>query len=55
MGDAQSLSHVQLSVTPRNVACQAPLSMGLPRQESWGRVAVAPHGVKVPRKGKSYT
>ena len=41
MGDAQSLSHVQLSVTPRNVACQAPLSMGLPRQESWGRVVIS--------------
>ena len=29
----QSLSHVLLSVTPRTVACQAPLSMGFPRQE----------------------
>ena len=30
---AQSLSHVQLFVTPWTVACQAPLSMGFPRQE----------------------
>ena len=30
---AQSLSHVQLSVTPWTVARQAPLSMGLSRQE----------------------
>ena len=28
-----SLSHVQLSVIPWTVACQAPLSMGLSRQE----------------------
>jgi len=32
-----SLSHVQLFATPWTVACQAPLSMGFPRQEqeSW--------------------
>ena len=30
---AQSLSHVQLFVTPRTVAHQAPLSMGFSRQE----------------------
>ena len=29
----QSLSHVQLFVTPWTVACQAPLSLGFPRQE----------------------
>ena len=30
------LSHVQLFfVTPGTVACQAPLSMGFPRQEYW--------------------
>ena len=29
------LSHVQLFVTPRTVACQAPRSMGLSRQEYW--------------------
>ena len=32
---AQSLSHVQLLVTPWTVACQAPLSMGFSRQEYW--------------------
>ena len=31
----ESLSHVQLFVTPWTVACQAPRSMGLPRQEYW--------------------
>ena len=30
---AQSLSHVQLFVTPWTVAHQPPLSMGFPRQE----------------------
>ena len=29
------LSHVQFSVTPWIVACQAPLSLGFPRQEYW--------------------
>ena len=29
------LSHVQLFVTPWTVACQAPLSMELSRQEYW--------------------
>ena len=31
-------SHVQLFVTPRTVACQAPLSMGFPRQEYWSEL-----------------
>ena len=31
----QSLSHVQLFMTPWTVAHQAPLSMGFPRQENW--------------------
>ena len=31
----KSLSHVQLFVTPWTVARQAPLSMGLSRQEYW--------------------
>ena len=35
MGDAQTLSRVQLFVTPWTVACQAPLSMGFSRQEYW--------------------
>ena len=34
-GCAQLLSHVQLFVTPRTVARQAPLSTGFPRQEYW--------------------
>ena len=29
------LSHVRLFTTPWTVACQAPLSIGFPRQESW--------------------
>ena len=32
---AQMLRRVQLFVTPWTVACQAPLSMGFPRQEYW--------------------
>ena len=32
---AQLLGRVRLFVTPRTVACQAPLSMGFPRQECW--------------------
>ena len=32
---SQSLSPVQLFVTPQTVAHQAPLSMGFPRQEYW--------------------
>ena len=31
----ESLSHVQLSVTPWTAARQAPLSMGFSRQEYW--------------------
>ena len=31
----KSLSRVQLFVTPRTVACQAPPSMGFSRQECW--------------------
>ena len=33
--EVKSLSHVQLFVTPWNVAYQAPLSMGFSRQECW--------------------
>ena len=32
---AWSLSCVQLLATPKTVACQAPLSMGIPRQVYW--------------------
>ena len=38
-------SHVWLFVTLQTVACQAPLSMGFSRQESWG-------GLPVPSPGK---
>ena len=31
----ESLSHALLFATPWTVACQAPLSMGFPRQENW--------------------
>ena len=35
---AQSLTGVQLFTMPWTVACQAPLSMGFPRQEYWGEL-----------------
>ena len=35
---AQLLSQVQLFVTPWTVACQAPLSMGFPKQEYWNEL-----------------
>ena len=38
------LSNVQLFVTPQTVACQAPLSMGFPRQEYWSRLPFPPPG-----------
>ena len=31
-------------VTPRTVTCQAPLSMGFPRQEYWSRLLFPPPG-----------
>ena len=34
----QSLSSINFFVIPRTVACQAPLSMGLPRQEYWNEL-----------------
>ena len=37
-------SHVQLSVTPWTVACQAPLSMGFFRQEHWSGLPYPPPG-----------
>ena len=37
-------SHVQLCVIPWTVACQAPLSVGFSRQESW-------HGLPCPPPG----
>ena len=33
-------------VTPQAVACQAPLSMGLPRQEYWSELPFPPPGEK---------
>ena len=44
------LSCVQLYVTPWTVACQGPLSMGLPRQEYWiGLAFPFPGGSSSPR------
>ena len=40
----KSLSCVRLSVIPWTVACQAPLSMELSRQESWSEVVVPSPG-----------
>ena len=40
----QLLSHVQLFVTPWTVAHHAPLSMGIPRQESWSGLPVPSPG-----------
>ena len=40
----QSLSRVQLFVTPWTTACQAPLSMRFPRQEYWSRLLVPSPG-----------
>ena len=41
----QSLSHVQLFVTPQTVAHQAPLIMGLSRQEYWSELPFPPPGI----------
>ena len=40
----QSLSCVQLCVTPWTVAHEAPLSMGFSRQEYWGGLPCPPPG-----------
>ena len=37
-------SHVQLFVSPQTVACQAPLFMGLSRQEYWSGLPRPPSG-----------
>ena len=37
--------HVRLFATPRMVACQAPLSMGFPRQEYWSRLPFPSLGI----------
>ena len=41
---AQLLNHVWLCVTPWTVACQAPLSVGFSRQESWSGLPCPPPG-----------
>ena len=41
---AQSLHRVQLCATPRTVACQVPLPMGLSRQEYWSGLPCPPPG-----------
>ena len=38
MCDCAALNHVPLFATPWTIAYQAPLSMGVPRQEYWGRL-----------------
>ena len=47
---AQSLSHVQLFVTPWTVAHQAPLSMGYSRPEHWSGLPF-PSPVNLPDLG----
>ena len=37
-------SRVRLFATPWTVACQAPLSMGFPRQEYWSELPFPPPG-----------
>ena len=49
---AQSLSRVQLFAAPWTVAPQAPLSMGLSRQESWSGLPFPPPG-DLPTQGSS--
>ena len=41
---AQLLSRLQLCVTPWTAACQAPQSMGFPRQEYWSELPSSPSG-----------
>ena len=41
---AQMLSYIRLLVTPCSVACQAPVSMGFPRQEYWSGLPFLPPG-----------
>ena len=49
MCDYAALSHVPLFVTPWAIAHQAPLSMGFPRQEYWGRLlAPSPGDIRDP-------
>ena len=41
----QSLSHVQIFVTPWTIACQAPLSIGFHRQDYWSGFPFHPPGI----------
>ena len=41
------LSHVQLFATPWTVACQAPLSVGLSRQEYWNGLPFLSPGISL--------
>ena len=46
-----SLSYIQLFATPWTVACQAPLSMGFPRQEPWSGFLPFPSPGDIPTPG----
>ena len=41
---AHSLSDAQVFEIPWTVGCQAPLSIGFPRQESWSALPFPPQG-----------
>ena len=47
------VSHVQLFGNPVNVACQAPLSMGFPRQKYWSGLPF-PFPEDLPNPGIKY-
>ena len=49
---AQSLSHVQLFVTPWSAACQAPRSTGFSRQDYWRGLPFPPPGI-LPTQGSN--
>ena len=50
LSSVQLLSCVRLFATPWTVACQAPLSMGFPRQEYWSAL-LFPFPGDLPRPG----
>ena len=54
---AQSLSSIQLFVSPRTVAHQAPLSMGFSRQEFWSGLPFPTPGIEpaFPASGRFFT
>ena len=47
---AQMLSCIRLLAIPCSVACQAPVSMGFPRQEYWSALPFLPPG-DIPDQG----